>query len=47
MKKAWLKGVVNFFSVDFNSTDTNDLLDIDTNDILDIHKYFMKGKCCK
>ena len=30
-KKAALKGVVNFFSVDFNLTDTNN--------ILDIHKY--------
>ena len=34
MKKTILKGVVNFFSVDFNP--------IDTNDILDIHKYLMK-----
>ena len=33
-KKAGLKGVVNFFSVDFNP--------IDSNDILDIHKYLMK-----
>ena len=34
-KKTGLKGIVNFFSVDFNP--------IDTNDILDIHKYLMKG----
>ena len=34
MKKTGLKRTVNFFSVDFNS--------IDTNDILDIHKYLMK-----
>ena len=34
MKKTGLKGVVKFFSVDFNS--------IDTNDILDIHRYLMK-----
>ena len=33
-KKAGLKGVVKFFSVDFNR--------IDSNDILDIHKYLMK-----
>ena len=33
-KKTGLKGAVNFFSVDFNP--------IDTNDILDIHKYLMK-----
>ena len=33
MKKAVLKGVVKFFSVDFNP--------IDTNDILDIHKYLI------
>ena len=33
-KKTGLKGVVNFFSADFNS--------LDTNDILDIHKYLMK-----
>ena len=31
MKQTRLKGVVNFFSVDFNP--------IDTNNILDIHKY--------
>ena len=31
MKQTRLKGVVNFFSVDFNPTDTNN--------ILDIHKY--------
>ena len=36
LKKAGLKGVVQFFSVDFNP--------IDTNDILDIHKYLMKQK---
>ena len=34
MKKTGLKGVVIFFSVDFDP--------IDTNDILDIHKYLMK-----
>ena len=33
-KKTGLKGVVKFFSVDFNP--------IVTNDILDIHKYLMK-----
>ena len=33
-KKTGLKGVVIFFSVDFNP--------IDTNDILDIHKFLMK-----
>ena len=33
-KKTWLKGVVNFFSVDFSP--------IDTNDILHIHKYLLK-----
>ena len=33
-KKTGLKGVVNFFSVDFNP--------IDTNDILGINKYLMK-----
>ena len=33
-KKTGLKGVVIFFSVDFNS--------IDTNDILGNHKYLMK-----
>ena len=32
--KTGLKGVVKFFSVDFNRTDTNDMLDI--------HKYLMK-----
>ena len=36
MKKTGLKGIVNFFSVDFNP--------IDTNDILYIHKYLMKGR---
>ena len=35
-KKTGLKGIANFFSVDFNS--------IDTNHILDIYRYFMKGK---
>ena len=34
MKKAVLKGVVKFFSVDFNP--------IDNNDIIDIHKYLME-----
>ena len=34
MKTSRLKGAINFFSVDFNP--------IDTNDILDIHKYLMK-----
>ena len=34
MKTTELKESVNFFSVDFNP--------IDTNDILDIQKYFMK-----
>ena len=34
IKKTGLNGVVNFFSVDINP--------IDTNDILDIHKYLMK-----
>ena len=33
-KKTGLKGVVKFFSVDFNP--------IDTNDILDIYRYLMK-----
>ena len=36
LKKAVLKGVVKFFSVDFNP--------IDNNDILDIHKYLTKKK---
>ena len=35
MKKTGLKGIVIFFSVDFDP--------IDTNDILDIQKYLMKG----
>ena len=35
MKKTGLKGIVKFFSVDFNP--------IDTSDILDTHKYLMKG----
>ena len=34
MRKTRLKGSVNFFSVDLNPTDTND--------ILDTHKYLMK-----
>ena len=34
MKKTGLKGVVKFFSVDFNP--------IDNNDIIDIHKYLME-----
>ena len=34
MKKAGLKGVVNFFSVDFNP--------FDASNILDIHKHLMK-----
>ena len=38
-KKTGLKGVVAFFSDDFNP--------IDTNDILDIHKYLMKKKDLK
>ena len=33
-KNTGLKGVVKFFSVDFNP--------IDTNNILDIHEYLMK-----
>ena len=33
-KKTGLKGVTNFFSVDFNP--------IDTNNIIDIHKYLME-----
>ena len=28
MKKAELKGVVNFFSLDFNPIETEDILDI-------------------
>ena len=28
MKNTGLKGVVHFFSVDFNPIDTNDILDI-------------------
>ena len=39
MKKAVLKGVVKFFSVDFNP--------IDNNDILDIHKYLEKRRWYK
>ena len=35
MKKTGLKGIVKLFSVDFNPTDTSD--------VLDIHKYLMKG----
>ena len=34
-KKTGLKGVIKFFSVDFNP--------IDTSNILDIHKYLMEG----
>ena len=33
-KKTGLKGSVNFFSVDFDA--------VDTNNILDIHRYLMK-----
>ena len=33
-KKTELKGVLKFFSVDFDT--------IDTNNIIDIHKYLMK-----
>ena len=36
MQKTGLKGIIIFFSVDFNP--------IDTNNILNIHKYLMKGK---
>ena len=36
VKKTGLKGTVKFFSFDFNS--------VDTNDILDIRKYLMRGK---
>ena len=35
MTKTELKGVLNFFSVDFNP--------IDTNNILHIHKYLMES----
>ena len=35
MKKTGLKGIVSFFSVDFNP--------MATNHILDSHKYLMKG----
>ena len=35
MEKTGLQEMVNFFSVDFNP--------IETNDIVDIHKYLMKG----
>ena len=35
MKKIGLKGNANFFSVDFNP--------VDTNNIFDIHRYLMKG----
>ena len=34
LKKTGLKGTVNFFSVDFNP--------VDSNNILDIYKYLMK-----
>ena len=33
-KKTWLKGSVNFFSINYRS--------INANEILDIHKYLMK-----
>ena len=33
-KKTGLKGSVNFFSVDFDA--------VDTNNILDVHRYLMK-----
>ena len=36
MKITRLKGIVNFFSIDFNP--------VDINHILDIHKYLMEGK---
>ena len=36
MKKTWLKGIVKFFSVDFNP--------IDINDVLDTHRYLMTRK---
>ena len=39
MKKSWSKGSVNFFSVDLNP--------IDANDILDMHKCLMKKTWCK
>ena len=39
MKTTGLKRVVNFFSVDFNP--------IDTNDILDIHKHLIRRTECK
>ena len=35
MKKAGLKEIVQFFFVDFNP--------MNTNDIIDIHKHLMKG----
>ena len=35
MKRTALKGSVQFFSVDFDP--------IDTDDILDIHRYLIKG----
>ena len=38
MKKSWSKGSVNFFSVDLNP--------IDANDILDMHKCLMKKTWC-
>ena len=38
-KKIGLKGIVKFFSVDFNP--------VDTKDVLDIHKYLMKRKWYK
>ena len=39
MKKTGLKGIENFFSVDFNP--------VDTNDVLDIQKYLTKGTSYK
>ena len=35
IEKAGLKGIVNFFSVDFDP--------IDNNDVLNIQQYLMKG----
>ena len=39
MRKTRLKGIMYFFSFDFNP--------IDTNSILYIHRYLMKGKLYK
>ena len=36
MEKIWLKGIVNVFTVGFNPTDNND--------ILNIHNYLMKAQ---